>query len=118
MTMPNFSIAGSSLEIQDASKGVIKVDLGWPVAQVLPVNSGFIVRTEPNLGSCENRNVCAIDLEGKLRWKVRHRKHIYDDSPYTNIEIKDGKVNLNNWDGLTVIVDPESFAEEYEFYGR
>lgn len=98
MTMPKFSINGDRLEIENAVRGPVSVDLGWPIAQVLPVKSAFIIRTDPNPGSCENRNVCAIDREGGLLWKVRARKHVYDDSPYTNIELKDGKIVLSNWE--------------------
>lgn len=116
--MPEFSINGNSLEIDSADKGQVSVNLGWPIAQVLPVKSAFVVRTDPETGSCENRNVCAIGPQGNLLWKVNGRKHVYDDSPYTNIELKDGKLILNNWDGLTLIINPETFSEESEFYGR
>ena len=118
VTMPNFSINTSRLEIDNAALGLISVDLGWPIAQVLPVKSTFIVRTDPEPGSLENRNVCAIDPDGVLRWRVNRHKTVYGDSPYTNIELKDGKLILSNWDGLTLVIDPDSFDEVSECYGR
>ncbi|MDF1680233.1 hypothetical protein [Ponticaulis sp.] len=118
MTNQEFSINGNNVEIHSAAKGRISVDLGSPIAQVLSVKSALVVRTEPEPGSCENCNVFAIGSEGDLFWKVKSRKHVYDDSPYTHIELTDGKLVLINWDGLRVIVDPETFSEESEFYGR
>lgn len=116
--MPDFRIKGARLEIENASYGLISLEFSWPIAQVLDARSVYIVRTQPDPGSCFNQNVSAVDKSGNIVWKVRPRTHVYEDSPYTNVEENGDKVLLLNWDGLTVTFDPATLREEAEVYGR
>ena len=70
----------------------MSVDLEWPIAQVSPMELAFVIRTEPESGSRTNSSVYASGFEGDILWRVGGRKHVYDDSPYTNIELKDGEL--------------------------
>ena len=86
MTSPRFAIDGNRLDIICEGNDV-GIEFKWPIAQVLPQEKVYFVRTEPAPGVCDNQNVYAVDLNGKLVWQVRLRKHVYEDSPYTNIEV-------------------------------
>lgn len=118
MTNPEFRIDGQTLKIGSDLSNAQSVKFSWPVIQVIPTNGSLVVRTEPAPGAGDNQNVCAIDESGKVVWTVKSRKHVYEDSPYTNVELKDGMLILYNWDGLRVIVNPQTWAEESAEYGR
>lgn len=115
--MPEFAIYGSTLQIASAD-GPQEIQFKWPITQVLTVGSTYIVRTEPPPGACANQNVHALDHEGRRVWTVSARNHVYADSPYTNIYLQDGELFLSNWDGLNLVVEPETWREIRATYGR
>lgn len=90
----------------------------WPVGDVLEFAGVFVVRLEPEPGSCFNENVFGVALDGTIVWTIAKRKHVYDDSPYTSALKKDGYVKLFNWDGDELVIDPKSGAVLSEGYGK
>lgn len=118
MKTGDYRVVGSRLEIYHATAGKITTEFRGQIAQVVPVGPNLFVRTEAPPGLIDNRNVCAVNSEGEVVWRVRDRKHVYDDSPYTNMEVRGDRLVLSNWDGLTIVIDPATFREESAAYGR
>jgi len=114
----SFEIRGTVLCLNPTGTSPREVRFRWPIAQVLGFTGCYVVRTDPKPGTCDNRNVCAIDLSGKQIWIVAEHRHVYEDSPYTNIANEDGKLKLSNWDGLDVVVNPGSWEEVSVEHGR
>lgn len=94
------------------------VSFPWPVGDVLEFNEIFVVRLEPEPGSCFNENVFGVTPNGTVAWVMAKRKHVYDDSPYTSALKKDSLVKLFNWDGEELVIDPKSGEVLSEGYGR
>ena len=117
MLMP-FVACEKTVSITSGDGAPIQVSFPWRVAQVIPFGAVLVVRTEPRVGACDNRNVSAIDTQGRTVWTVRERRHVYADSPYTKIACDNGKLKLVNWDGLAVVVDPSTWEELSADYGR
>ncbi|MDY6885741.1 MAG: hypothetical protein SWL02_18465, partial [Pseudomonadota bacterium] len=68
----------------------------------------LVVLIEPDPGACVNENVFGVEQNGNIAWTIEKRKHVYDDSPYTSVIAKEGKVKLFNWDGDELLVEPKS----------
>lgn len=76
------------------------------IAQEVQKDGLRIVRLAVNPPEKNNRNVIALDIEtGDEVWQIEPISTIYDDSPYTNIAIKDDRLMAFNWDGSNVTVD-------------
>lgn len=112
-----YEILGRTLKVS-TTQSDMHVEFEWPIAEVIQCGEAFVVRTEPAPGSRDNRNICAVDTSGKIIWTVADRKFVYDDSPYTKIELVAGTLRLFNWDGLTLSVDPATWQEISAEYGR
>ncbi len=114
----NYQIHGRKLKISADAQAESQVEFRWPVAEVIQLDSIFVVRIEPDIGSCDNCNVCAVDVTGNTVWTVADRKYVYADSPFTKVLAEEGKLKLFNWDGLTIEVDPNTWKEVSAVYGR
>ena len=114
----NYKFVDKCIQIESPENGVLKVNFKWPIAEVVQLGEYLIVRTSPEIGSCANQNVHAVDKSGKIVWTVSHRKHVYDDSPYTKILAVNGMLKLFNWDGLELTVDPSCWIEVTSAYGK
>lgn len=88
--------------ISDYIKGSAKI------AQKLFLDSDYIVRIETEPGDIFNENVLRINVLGEVVWKISTVPHLYADSPYTHVDISDGKLVAFNWDSHKVDIDTES----------
>jgi len=113
----NFAYNDRTLRI-DSSESAIETEFEWPIAQIIPMGSVAVVRTAPEQGARDNRNVFAVDARGKIVWRVSKRVHVYPDSPYTNLSLQDGLLTLSNWDGLNLKIKPFTWEEVGSGYGR
>lgn len=86
----------------------VDVPFKWPIGDVIAFENVLVVRIEPDPGAGIDENVFGVGRDGSIAWTIEKRKHVYDDSPYTSIIAKDGKVKLFNWDGDELLVEPES----------
>jgi len=98
--------------------GGTTVEFGTPIAQVVEAEGVLCVRIDSPIGSQDNRNVFGVSEEGVVVWQVPGRKHVYPDSPYTNVTVEAGAFLLGNWDGLELTVDPATGAVMNEGYVR
>lgn len=90
----------------------------YPVAEALGFDKAVVARLEPPAGVVLNENVYGLDYEGQMLWQVPVRRHVYADSPYTNIARRGDDVLLSNWDGLELTLDPETGRVLGESWGR
>jgi hypothetical protein len=100
-----YEVAGDQLLVTQPDGSTKEARFDWPVVQVLEVSNVLIVRTDPKSGSCDNRNVFGVALDGSILWQIIPQEHIYDDSPYTGVTTVDDGVKLSNWDGTDLVVE-------------
>ena len=118
MNTISHSVSGNSLFLSSIGSGEKRVDFAWPIAEVLNCDDVLVVRIDPDPGSKDNENIFGVDANGAVVWKVPARKYIYDDSPYTGIKKVGNNVQLFNWDGTELLVDPSTGGVVQETYGR
>jgi hypothetical protein len=118
MNAIRFEVAVTNLKIIHTDGSWTETHFKWPIAEVVGLGEFLVVRTQPDIGSCDNQNVAAVNSLGIRVWTIAKRKHVYGDSPYTKIMEKKGMLKLFNWDGLNVLVDPQSWTEIYAQYGK
>ncbi len=96
----------NTLNIHQPDGSSKTVSFDWPISQALQHGQIIIVRTEPPIGACDNRNVYGVAADGKKLWQIEPIKHSYADSPYTGLSLDSEGAVLSNWDGTNVVVDP------------
>lgn len=111
----SYSVSGNVLRLIGTGADVT---FPWPIGDVLEFDGVFVVRLEPDPGSCFNENVFGVAPDGSILWTIERRKHVYDDSPYSGALKKDGHVKLFNWDGDELVVDPRDGTVIAEGYGK
>lgn len=110
-----FNFASNELHID----GVFSpVAFPWPIAQVVSCGTMLIVRIEPEPGTCFNENVFGVRPDGSIAWTIAPRKHVYNDSPYTSLALRDGGVMLYNWDGDELLVEAQTGQTISQGYGK
>ncbi len=114
----DYQVTRETLSIIRDDNVAVHCKFPYLIAQVLTFISTLVVRLEIPKGICFNENVYGVFLNGDIAWRVKPRKHVYEDSPYTSLVRHNGKVKLMNWDGLELIVDPATGMELDENYGR
>ena len=114
----SYRIGAAKLTIMDCNGNETQVDLPWPVVEVLAFSDVLVVRLESPPGICFNKNVYGVLPGGVIAWQVKHRAHVYNDSPSTGMIRVEGQVKLMNWDGLELVVDPASGKEISAEYRR
>lgn len=70
------------------------------------INDIVIVRLDIPLGVIFNENVYAVTADGKILWQITKMSHVYEDCPYANMLVKEGNIELYNWDGTILLVEP------------
>lgn len=106
------------LRITLSDGAVRQIAFNWPIAQILEFPDVILVRTEPKQGACDNQNIYGVSALGSILWRVRARRHVYPDSPYTGMINEGEGAKLMNWDGLNVWIDPNSGKELKTQYGK
>ncbi len=96
------------------SEGVLTVEnrvvtLPYPTAQALNFNELVVVRVEPDIGKIYNKNIFALDGDGKIKWQIAESPHGTEvDKPYTSIFITtENELLAGNWNGVDYIVSAE-----------
>lgn len=82
----------------------------FSIEQVVEIDDGALIRLEPDIGKIYNENVFRISLVPEIVWQVESIQKLDDDSPYTNIVIKDGKLFLYSWSGERMEINPKNGA--------
>ena len=78
----------------------------FQIKQVLEIAGYCVILTDVPKGRIDNENVFCINLKGDLIWRISHTEHLYQDSPYMNMEKDiDDTILLMNWDGGNVKVN-------------
>ena len=77
----------------------------FPIGQVLMIMQRILVRLEPDIEEICNENVFCVTLDEGIIWQVEKVKKMRDDSPYTNVVIRNGKLFFYSWDGFRMEVN-------------
>lgn len=88
----------------------IPVDLPHPVREILFSLKVCIVRLEAPPGRIFNENVFGLDQAGEIIWTIEAARHVYPDSPYTEIHLDADPrfVWASTWDGAKRKIDVAS----------
>ncbi len=103
-TNSKYTVKDHQLVIGDA---IITFD--FPIVQVVEVSGMLIVRLEKPFRTIYNENIFGVGLaERKVQWQIAKLKYITGevDCPFIDILIFEGKLRLNNWCSIYLIVDP------------
>jgi hypothetical protein len=76
-----------------------------PIGSVIEYDHILFVLLSSPVKSCVNENVLGVSFSGDLIWTIEKSPHLYDDSPYTGMEITTDGVVAHNWDGKSVLVN-------------
>lgn len=90
----------------------------FSIAEIKVFEKIVIVRLDIPAKVIHNENVYGISENGELIWQIEKIGHIYDDSPYTGMAVKENKLILYNWDGLEVKIDPKTGKVFSKSFGR
>jgi len=90
----------------------------YNIAQIIELENVVVVRLDVPSKEKHNENIYCISKKGKMIWQIDRLDHVYDDSPYTGMSIKDGDLTIYNWDGLEVVIEPETGRIMNKKYGR
>jgi hypothetical protein len=77
------------------------------INQVLDFQEAVVLRLETNSLHRTNENVLAYDYHGNFLWQVPERPHFSPHSPYVGLYRKGEMVEVCNWDGLLLTIDPK-----------
>lgn len=88
--------------------------LRFPVAEVLDLDSGLVVRVDVPPGEHLNRNVYFVDPDGSIAWQIEESPHgTQTDRPFMKIwREPGGEIRAGNWNGVDYRVDLHSGAIE------
>lgn len=78
------------------------------IAEAIPFDDAVIVRLENQGWKRVNENVCAVDYKGRLLWRIAQRAHAFGESPYVGIYPHNNYVDVYNWDGTILTLDPKT----------
>jgi len=94
------------------------VTFKWPISQALVCGEVVVVRIDPPVGACDNRNVYGVAPSGEIVWQIEPIKHSYADSPYTGMSLNSEGAVLSNWDGANVVVEPATGRIIRQYQGK
>jgi hypothetical protein len=103
-TDSKYAVKDNQLVIEDT---VITFD--FPIVQTVEVSGMLIVRVEKPFRIIYNENVFGVSLaEKKIRWQIAKLKYATGevDCPFIGVLIFEGRLRLNNWCSIYLIVDP------------
>lgn len=82
----------------------------YPVAQAFFLADKYFVRLEiPGGTDVLNENMFAVSKSGEIVWQIPEQELFNDDSPYTDLRVKDDLLVVYNWDGQEFTIDPNSY---------
>ncbi len=88
------------------------------ITKALDFGNAIVIMLDVPQGTIFNENVYGIDRDGNILWQVSKEKYVYEDSPYTDIQLAGNAVVLYNWDGLRLSVEPATGRILKKEYGR
>jgi hypothetical protein len=96
----------------------IQVLFDYPIVQTIELESLAVIRLEipPNINY--NENVFGVSEDGQLLWQIKKVALVYTNSPYVNLSKHDSLVVAQNWDGLSLWLEPATGKIVKSFYGK
>ena len=111
--MSQFVASGDTLYV-----GGGKLLFAHRIAQVECFGTVAVVRLDVPPGTRYNENIFGVSSEAHLLWQVKKEPRVYEDSPYTNLSRKGELAVASNWDGCTVVLEPQSGSVVEKSYGK
>lgn len=93
-----------------------QITFDYPIDTAIGFDTAIVVMLEPN--KFINENVFGVSYDGRIAWQIEEKGHVYDESPYTYIGRKDNKIELGNFDGLELIVEPSTGKILHQQWGK
>ena len=105
MSASSVSLEGGVLFI-----GESRIELPYPVAEIVECSDSIIARVDPPPGEIFNRNVFAFTRQGDCIWQIQESPHGTEkDKPYVGISHGErGQLVAANWNGVDYFVDIDS----------
>ena len=105
MSTNSFVVKDGSLFIGDR-----RLELPYPVEDVVECKGVIVVRIEPPAGVIFNRNVFAFTAQGDSLWQIEESPHGTEkDKPYVGILLsQEGSLVVANWIGVDYLVNIQS----------
>jgi len=94
-------IVGSSL-FNDKVK---IIDFNFKIKNYLTLSEKIFILLEIPETCYFNENIFCAKNTGELLWQVEKIEHIYEDSPYDGIQIKNGNLIGRNYDSFDYLID-------------
>lgn len=85
-----------------------KIELPYPVRQIVEIDNLFVIRVEPPINQNFNRNIYCFSNEPELIWVIEEDKFDGEENPYVSIFVEDGKLIAGCWKGMDYIVSLET----------
>jgi hypothetical protein len=88
--------------------GGTSIPFKYKINEAIPVFDMLIIRLESPRDVVFNENVFGVNMcEKKIKWQIANLR--YDtgvDCPFVGVKFSDGRLYLNNWCDIYLIVDP------------
>lgn len=104
--MKNKKINHNQLLITTSNLFFKKIEFLFDIRQIEEINDIVIVRLDIPLGVIFNENIYAVSADGEILWQIPKMSHVYEDSPYVNMLVKGENIELYNWDGTILLIEP------------
>jgi hypothetical protein len=120
MTVHNIikcEIEGNSVKVINGGKTKI-LTFPFPIRQAISFPKCHVIRFEPEVGETYNENVFGLSLDGDILWQIEPIGHVYADSPYTGMGQVGDLIQLWNWDGVDLFVEPYTGKIVRKSYGK
>jgi hypothetical protein len=101
-----YIVKGNQLIIEETA-----ITFDFPIVQVVEVSDMLVIRLEKPFRVIYNENIFGVNLdEKKVKWQIAKLKYSTGESdcPFIDILIFEGKLRLNNWCSIYLIVDPRT----------
>ena len=81
----------------------------FDIAEYIELNNIIVVRLKVPTDIIFNENIFGVNTDGKIVWQIVSREFMHKNSPYTNMKkVNNSRVNLSNWDGTQVLINPNN----------
>jgi hypothetical protein len=97
-----FTVSEGGVHAPDGQQ-LARFDL--PIRKAIAVDDVIVVLLDVPKGVTLNENIFGVACAGGVIWQIARAQHVYDDSPYTDLLLRDGAAVASNWDGDMVAIN-------------
>ena len=116
MTQLATSVSVKAEKLMLSSGKVIRFP--YPVKKALEFDEAIVVVLDVPPGEEYSENVFAVGHDGKILWRIKKHPRNLDVSKWLDLNREGDNVQIGNWDGLELIVEPATGRILKEWIGR